>query len=123
MGAYLINACLAVAAIINLLPLVGALSAGKLERLYGLTITDPNLEILLRHRAILFGIVGALLIAAIFKSEWRTPAIAAGLVSMVTFIILTLSTQGYTGAFKHIVIADIIGIAALIIATVFILKS
>jgi len=122
MGPYIIKISLAIAGIINLLPLMGVLSAGKLEKLYGIKISDPNLEILMRHRAVLFGIVGALLIVSIFKSEWQVPAIAAGLISMVSFILLTLSVQGYKGAFRHIVIADVIGIAALLVATALILK-
>lgn len=123
MGQHVIKICLVVAGIINLLPLIGVLSAGKLEKLYGLPITEPNLEILMRHRAVLFGIVGAFLIGSIFKTEWQTPAIAAGLISMAAFIFLTFSVTGYTGAFRHIVIADIIGIAALIVAVALVRKS
>ena len=58
---------LLVAGVIHLLPLPGALGAGALARLYGLepaALADPNLALLLRHRAVLFGVVGALLVAA-----------------------------------------------------------
>ena len=123
MSSYLLNLCLAVAGVINLLPLVGILSAAKLEKLYGLDVADPNLEILLRHRAVLFGIVGALLFASIFKPSWQTPAITAGFISMISFILFTLLVNGYSGGFRHIVIADVIGIAALCVATFLISKT
>lgn len=117
MGSYVTNICLAVAGIINLLPLMGVLSAARLEKLYGLEVADPNLEILLRHRAVLFGIVGALLFASILKPSWQTPAITAGFISMISFILFTFTVTGYSGGFRHIVIADVIGIAALCVAT------
>ena len=74
--------------IVNGFPLIGVLSGATLERLYGLTIADPNLLILMRHRAVLFGLLGALLFAAIFVRSWRGAAITAGLVSMLSFCAL-----------------------------------
>ena len=54
----IITGLLLVVAFIHLLPLVGALGSGQLASLYGVEITDQNLEILMRHRAILFAIPG-----------------------------------------------------------------
>lgn len=120
MTTLIIKAGLIIAGLINLLPLIGVVSARQLEKLYSLPITDPNLEVLMRHRAVLFGIVGGLLIASVFKTEWQTPAIIAGLLSMVSFIVLTMLVDGYSGVYRHIIIADIIGIVAL--SVVFALK-
>lgn len=39
--------------LVNLLPVSGALSKGRLESLYGIAIEDTNLEVLMRHRALL----------------------------------------------------------------------
>jgi hypothetical protein len=47
------------AGVVNLLPAIGAFSAERLQSLYGVVIDDPNLGILMRHRAVLFAIVGA----------------------------------------------------------------
>ena len=55
----------------NLLPLVGVLSTVRLQMLYGVSIEDPNLAILMRHRAVLFGIVGTLLLSAAFSPAFR----------------------------------------------------
>lgn len=74
-----------VAAAINLAPVVGVLSAERLAALYGLPFTDPTLEILMRHRAVLFGIVGALLVLAAFRPEHQSVAAVAGFVSMLSW--------------------------------------
>lgn len=36
----------------------GVTGAEKIQALYGIHLRDPNLEILMRHRAILFGLLG-----------------------------------------------------------------
>ena len=54
----------AIAAVINLIPIVGALSSSQLESLYGFPIADANLEIVLRHRGVTIALVGSLLAAA-----------------------------------------------------------
>ena len=79
---------LLLAGLVNGFPVIGALSGSVLERLYGLPIADPDLLLLLRHRAVLFGLLGALLIGSIFVTQWRGLAITAGLVSMLSFCAL-----------------------------------
>jgi hypothetical protein len=44
--------------LINFLPVTGALSGKRIQALYGVAVEDSNSEILMRHRAVLFGIVG-----------------------------------------------------------------
>ena len=62
------------AAVINLGPVLGVLSAGQLEAAYGVKLDDPNLVILMRHRALLFGVVGGLLVVAAFYVRMRPAA-------------------------------------------------
>jgi hypothetical protein len=47
--------------IINMAPLVGVLGSNSLDKLYGTQIHDKNVLLMLRHRAVLFGIVGSIL--------------------------------------------------------------
>ena len=74
-----------VAAAINLAPAVGAASPERMATLYGLVLDNPNLEILMRHRAVLFGIVGSLLVVAAFHRPLRAVGYASGFASMISF--------------------------------------
>ena len=47
---------------INLLPSILAFSTAKLSQSYGIEIPNADFELLLRHHAVLFGIVGGLMI-------------------------------------------------------------
>jgi hypothetical protein len=49
------------AALVNRAPVTGLLSAERLRALYGISFEGDTLLIRMRHRAVLFGIVGGLL--------------------------------------------------------------
>src|SRR5690606_4009073 len=74
-----ITALLILVGIIHLLPLSGILGAERLAALYGIAVHGPDLEILMRHRAVLFGLLGSLLVYAAFKPPLQALAIAAAL--------------------------------------------
>jgi len=82
---FIISAVLLIVGIIHLLPLSGALSLKRLQMLYGIAIVEPSLEILMRHRAVLFGLLGAFLVAAAFFPSLQLTALAAGFVSVASF--------------------------------------
>ena len=56
----LVTLLLLVAGVIHLLPLSGVLGAQRLAALYGLAFDEANLLLMMRHRAVLFGLLGAL---------------------------------------------------------------
>ena len=72
----------------------------------------------MRHRAVLFGLLGVFLLVAAFRPALRTLAIIAGFVSVTSFIAIAWSVGGYNDAVNRVVIADIIAIVALIAAGV-----
>lgn len=74
--------------LVNGLPVLGIAGTGALRALYGVAVTDPDLLVLIRHRAVLLGLLGAALAGAAFVPSWRLPAIVAGLVSMGVFVVL-----------------------------------
>lgn len=104
--------------VIHLLPIMGVTGAAALARLYGLSISDPNLLILLQHRAVLFAIVGLLQFAAVFRVEWRPLALAVGAVSVVSFLAVALLVGDYNAAIARVVWADVLALVLLAVAAV-----
>lgn len=102
--------------IIHLLPVSGVLGVERLSALYGISPGEPNIEILMRHRAILFGLLGLFLIYAGFKPSLRTPAVVAGLVSVASFIVIAWSVGGYNAHLYKVVIVDLVAMVALVVA-------
>jgi len=107
-----------VAAIINLLPLMGVMGAPHLERMYGVSIKGADMAVLMRHRAILFGVVGTLLAAAAFMPSLRLTAFLAGMLSMVSFLVFQALEGETNAALGKVAMVDYVGIAALAIAGV-----
>ena len=108
--------CLTLAGVIHLLPLPGILGAGQLTRLYGVAADDPNVGILLQHRAVLFGLLGVLLIAAAFRPDLRAVALIAGLVSTVSFLAIAWCVGGYNAQVARVVAADLLAVVLLLVA-------
>lgn len=119
----LIAVLLLVAGIIHLLPLAGVLGGERLNALYGLALDEPNPQILMRHRAVLFGLLGALLVAAAFVPGLRTLALLGGLISVVSFLLLTWHAPLYNEAFRRVVVADWVALACLLPAMVLHLRT
>lgn len=115
---YLVTAMLVVVAIIHLLPLSGVLGGERLAALYGLPFNDPNLAILMRHRAVLFGLIGLFLLFAAFRPQFQAIAFIAGFVSVVSFLWLAWSVGGYNAQIARVFTADIVALFCLIIGFV-----
>jgi hypothetical protein len=105
--------------LMNFIPIIGVISAEQLTELYGVSIDSADLETLLRHRAVMLGLVGGFLLLAAFRPSLRMPAVSIGLVSMVTFVFLSYTTGDVGAEINKIAIADIVGsIAAAVILAV-----
>ncbi|MFT3800992.1 MAG: phosphopantetheine adenylyltransferase [Burkholderiaceae bacterium] len=114
---HLVSAMLVVVAIIHLLPLSGVLGSSRLSALYGIPIDEPNLAILMRHRAVLFGLLGVFFLYAAFRPPLQVAAFIAGFVSVLSFLYLAWSTGGYNPQVNRVLIADILALVCLIIGT------
>jgi hypothetical protein len=112
---HLISAMLIVVAIIHLLPLSGVLGSERLSALYGIRIDEPNLAILMRHRAVLFGLLGVFMLYATFRPAFQLAAFVAGFVSVVSFLFLAWSVGGYNAQVSRVFIADIVALVCLIV--------
>ena len=113
-----ITAVLILAGIVNGLPLLGVVSGGMLQTLYAVSLDDPNLVILMRHRAVLFGLIGAFLIASIWIPSWRTPALIAGLISMLSFCVLAWAQGDFNPAIRKLIVIDLVTSVAVMAALV-----
>jgi hypothetical protein len=97
-----------IVALVNVLPISGVLGAERLEALYGMPIGDTGLLLLMRHRALLFGLVGGLLMAAAFVPTLRRTAATVGLGSMLSFVALAYPPGDYAGALQRVFWVDIV---------------
>jgi hypothetical protein len=98
-----------IAGVINLLPSFLAFLPQKIASSYGIDIPDANYELLLRHRAILFGIVGGLMIYSAITKTYYGIAGTAGLISMVSFILLYfLIDHTINDELKKIMMIDVV---------------
>ena len=113
---YVTSGILGIVGIINLLPLIVFFDASKTAKLYGVPIDGESLTILMRHRGVLLSLIGIALIVAAFKSEYRILAISLALISKITFIFLTFSTENYTSEIKQVAQIDVAAIILLLFA-------
>jgi hypothetical protein len=111
----LTSTMLVVVGIIHLLPVSGVLGSDRLTTLYGLTFDEPNLAILMRHRAVLFGVLGVFMLVAAIKPSFQTAAFVAGFVSVASFLLIAYSIGGYNAAIQRVVIADWVALVCLAI--------
>jgi len=106
---------LIIAGVIHLLPLSGMLGSDRLASLYGVPFDEPNLAILMRHRAVLFGLLGAFLLLAAVRPAYQPVAFVAGLVSVVSFLWLAHATGGYNAQIARVFAADVVAFVCLLL--------
>jgi len=107
-----------IAAVINLAPGVGLLSNEWLYSLYGVEGLNGDLSLLLRHRAVLFVIVGGLLLTGVFVERVRLITGLAGLASMCSFIVLYVTVPETGAELKRVMYVDIAGAVPLAVALI-----
>ena len=116
---YVVSGSLLVAGIINLLPLTGVIGARRLEALYGVAFDNPTTLLLMRHRAVLFGLLGFLLLYAALRPGIRTAAFALELGSVLSFIVLAgYDGWSYSREIHRVVAADWIALMALVAGSI-----
>lgn len=112
-----ITLCLIIVGLINFVPVVGVLSAQKLQSAYDVALSSNELIILMRHRALLFGILGGFILFSAFVPSYQSAAMIMAGISMVGFAVLVHSVGGFNTAINKVLIFDYVGIVFLAIAT------
>lgn len=100
-------------ALIHAPPLLGVLGSSRLASLYGIAIDEPNLEILMRHRAVLFGLLAAFLAWAALRPELHRLALIAATVSIGSFVALATIVGGANRALTTVFLVDLVALGLL----------
>ncbi len=111
-----IRAALCIVSLIHLLPLVGMSGRIALEKAYGISINSPDLQLLLQHRAVLFGLLGVACAIAAFNAPWRPAVWCAALMSTCSFMLLAGLSPSTNAAIVRVVWFDGVAIAMLLLA-------
>lgn len=111
-----ITICLIIVGLINFIPLAGILSAQKLEGAYDVVLSSNDMIILMRHRALLFGLFGGFILFSAFAPSFQGAAMIMAGISMVGFAVLVHSVGDFNASINKVLIVDYVGIVFLAIA-------
>jgi len=114
----IITALLILVGLINFFPVLGVLSAEVIANAYNIPAPEGELLILMRHRALLFGVVGSIILVSAFRQQLQPTAMVAAFVSMVGFIALTLSSGEYNEKIYNVILIDVVGTVLLVVAAI-----
>jgi hypothetical protein len=106
------------AALIHVLPVPGVLGSEWLAKLYAIPVPDPASEFLLRHRAIVFGLMGLALLAALAIRPWRLPFVLFVLASDLAFLLIAAVDWPASTALQRVIAFDGLSVALLILALI-----
>ncbi|MGB8328550.1 MAG: hypothetical protein WCE62_00375 [Polyangiales bacterium] len=112
----LITLLMLIVAAIHLVPITGFFGARRLSALYGIEVDSPDLEILMRHRAALFGILGTFFAYAAFVPAVQPIAFGGAAASLAFFFYLAFVVGNFGDKIRKIVLGDVIAVVALIAA-------
>lgn len=115
---FLVPVLLVAVGLLNLYPVIGAISAARITELYGIGVESPDLQILMRHRAILLGLIGGFLIYAAFRPSLQLLAAIAGFISMASFIGFAKMSAEIGPEVNRVMMADIVGLVAIVIVLI-----
>lgn len=113
-----VQAELLLSALIHLAPLSALVGAERLQALYGLGELDASLQLLLQHRATLFGLLGLGLLLVLRRPGWREPLIVLTLASDLAFLGFCLLHGPLNPALQRVALADAVSILALLAAAI-----
>ena len=108
--------CLVIVGIFNFLPLFGIISADRIESAYGIELISSDAVVLMRHRALVLGMLGALVIYSAFVPRLQSLALTMISISMLGFVFLAHASYPINNAIQNILLVDYIGLFFIAIA-------
>jgi hypothetical protein len=104
---WIVPTMLVLVALIHLPPVLGLLGVAKMESAYGVGIAGPDLAVLMRHRALMFGLLGAFMLVAVFVPALQPWALGLALLSAGGFVLLAWTTPGHNANLARVAWADV----------------
>ncbi len=114
--AKIISLLLLVVGLINFLPVLGVLSAAKLSQAYAIDLVGDDIVILMRHRALLFGILGGFIIYSVFVPAYQGAAMVMAGIAMIGFLFFMWQQGESNAALYKVMLVDVVGIVCLMVA-------
>ncbi len=105
-----------IAGLVQCAPLIVAAKPALAQRLYATTALDATQSLLLRHRAVLLGMVGVLLLVGASVRPLRTAAIVMGLASKSSYLLLLSVEPAASAQCKRVGAIDVVTAILLVIA-------
>ena len=113
-----VSAILVLVGQVNFVPLGAVTSSRALANAYGIAEPGGDLEVLLRHRAVLFGITGGFVIIAAFVPALQVAAVIMAYLSMTSYVALEMSISRTGPRLRKIRNVDIVALILLTIIPV-----
>lgn len=107
---------LLVVGVINFIPVVGLFSANQLAIVYGVDLNSQELILLMRHRALLFGLLGGLVLYSLFKPRLRPTAMVIAGISMLGFVFLAWPIGDLNDPMSRVFMMDVLAMLCLLLA-------
>ena len=104
---WIVPTMLALVALIHLAPLAGVLGVARMEAAYGIDIAGPDLAVLMRHRAVMFGLLGGFMLVGIFVRALQPWALGLALLSAGAFVLLAWATPGHNANLTKVALVDV----------------
>ncbi len=108
--------CLVLVGLVNLAPVVGVFSAQQMAEAYGVTINGSEMVVLMKHRALLFGLLGGFTLFAVFVRSLQLPALVMCGLSMSGFVWLMHFDSVTSHAMQRILWFDYAGLVFWLLA-------
>lgn len=97
-------------------PSITAFNPSSITTLYGVALENNAVLLLVRHRQIMLGLLGAMLVCGAFFSSLRMLAIAINVLSKSSFLALSLIASTLTPGLQRIVYFDVVAIVLLLLS-------
>ena len=120
---FAITAIFVLVGLMNFLPVAGVVSGDRLATMYAVELGSTDLVVLMRHRAVMLGLIGGLMIVAAFRPALRLTAAIVGLLSMLAFVVLAHLPDAVNSQIHRVALADLVGSLAMVVALLLMVRT